>query len=276
MPENELQYTVTDKNGTKYLFDRWHYLRRTIDANGNMVSYNYGPNSEGNVLGSILDAVNHKITLNYDDGQKKLTSIEDEIGREITYSYDGSDNLTEITYPDGTKTTFSYDGHKLNKVTSPDGYSVCYEYTDDMRVPRISKIEEKSGEETGQSMEISYKNGNTTVFEDCGLDGDLSTQSDNITMTYHFDDMAVPRCVQIRMETPTITIIIPHITGMMMLTTIVCAPRERPRQRSVNYIDNPGIDDVGGDAMVCFRLGWQQLLWGNPKGRYWISWEHFH
>lgn len=159
------------------------------------------------------------------------TSIEDEIGRDITYSYDSYDNLTEITYPDGTKTTFSYDGHKLTKVTSPDGYSVCYEYTDDMRVPRVSKIEEKGGEETGQSMEISYKNGNTTVFEDCELDGDLGTKSDNITMTYHFSTWAVPTMCTIRTATPTIMTIIQRITGMMMLTTTGCGPRERPRQR---------------------------------------------
>ncbi len=97
--------------------------------------------------------------------------------------------LTGITYPDGSTTSYSYDCTTLIGITSPDGYKIHYTYTNDLQVPRVSTIREASGSITGQSLSISYQNGGTTVFEDCGQDGDLSTRADNLITTYNFDNL---------------------------------------------------------------------------------------
>ena len=44
----------------------------------------------------------------------------------------------------------------------------------------------------GQRMKISYRNGNTTVFETQGLDGEISRTGDNRKFTYHFDNFGCP------------------------------------------------------------------------------------
>lgn len=41
-------------------------------------------------------------------------------------------------------------------------------------------------------MKISYRNGNTTVFETQGLDGEISRTGDNRKFTYHFDNFGCP------------------------------------------------------------------------------------
>ena len=103
-------------------------------------------------------------------------------------------NLTSITYPDGSKSQFTYDGsHKLLSVTNPDGYRVNYEYTNDFRVPRVSKVSETGQKNApGQELKISYENGNTTIFEEPGLDGQMERPGDNKKTTWHFDNMGRP------------------------------------------------------------------------------------
>jgi RHS repeat-associated protein len=190
------KHTVELKDGSTMIFDFYANLRSIEDLNGNKVQYNYAQDKrEDHIPSELVDAAGNKITLVYNSDYSRLTGVKDQFGRTTSYGYDSAGNLTTITYPDGTKTTFSYSGHKLTKVTGADGYSVEYSYTTDMRVPRVSKIVEKGGTTTGQSLQISYKNGCTTVFEDCGLDGDLATKADNLTTTYHFDTFGRPSSV---------------------------------------------------------------------------------
>ncbi|EKC62571.1 YD repeat-containing domain protein, partial [human gut metagenome] len=115
-------------------------------------------------------------------------------GRLTKYAYDSAGNLTSITYPDGRTSSFGYDAsHRLTSVTNPDGYGLKYEYKNDFRVPRVSRIAEYgSGNKAGQEMKVSYENGNTTVFETPGLDGEIAQTGDNRKITYHFDNMGRP------------------------------------------------------------------------------------
>ena len=160
------------------------------------MKHQYGPNSAGNYLGYITDASGGFLNIIYstDEGKSKITAIQDTKGREIRYGYDAQGNLTSITYPDGSKSQFTYDGsHKLLSVTNPDGYRVNYEYTNDFRVPRVSKVSETGQKNApGQELKISYENGNTTIFEEPGLDGQMERPGDNKKTTWHFDNMGRP------------------------------------------------------------------------------------
>jgi len=186
--------TMETQDKMKYVFGMDGYLRRIKDLNGNVTSFNYGPNDAGNFLGNIVDATGAKIVFNYssDANKTRLNSITDDAGRLISYSYDSSGRLTTIIYPDGKESKYTYDSNKLKKVTNFDGYSIEYSYNNDFKVPRVSQITERGGTTLGQVLKISYKNGNTTIFEEPGLDGNIDTTSDNQTMTYHFDSNGRP------------------------------------------------------------------------------------
>lgn len=196
--EGELQHKITAKNKTVMKFDVWGYLRRTIDANGNTISYNYGPNSNGNFLGNVHDGADRVISFYYNSDMSRLDKIVDPAGRETLYSYDGNGNLIKITYADGTDTRFEYSGHRLTKVVTSNGYSMEYSYILDMQVPRISKVLEKKGNENGQGFKVSYFNGNTTYFTvpTATGDGNIETTSGNMRYTYQFDNAGRPISVR--------------------------------------------------------------------------------
>ncbi len=194
--EHDRYRTMETKDKVKYIFGQDGFLRFIEDLNGNSVKHQYGPNSAGNYLGYITDASGGFLNIIYstDEGKSKITAIQDSKGREIRYGYDAQGNLTSITYPDGSKSQFTYDSsHKLLSVTNPDGYRVNYEYTNDFQVPRVSKVSETGQKNApGQELKISYENGNTTIFEEPGLDGQMEHPGDNKKTTWHFDNMGRP------------------------------------------------------------------------------------
>ena len=77
-------------------------------------------------------------------------------------------------------------------VQNNDGRQISYKYQDDCGVKRVSEVFEHTGPQNGQRMKISYRNGNTTVFETQGLDGEISRTGDNRKFTYHFDNFGCP------------------------------------------------------------------------------------
>lgn len=194
--EHDRYRTMETKDKVKYIFGQDGFLRFIEDLDGNSVKHQYGPNSAGNFLAYVTDAAGGTLNAVYstDATYSRLTAIQDTKGREIRYGYDARGNLTSITYPDGSKSQFTYDGsHKLLSVTNPDGYRVNYEYTNDFRVPRVSKVSETGQKNApGQELKISYENGNTTIFEEPGLDGQMERPGDNKKTTWHFDNMGHP------------------------------------------------------------------------------------
>lgn len=194
--EHDRYRTMETKDKVKYIFGQDGFLRFIEDLDGNSVKHQYGPNSAGNFLAYVTDAAGGTLNAVYstDATYSRLTAIQDTKGREIRYGYDARGNLTSITYPDGSKSQFTYDGsHKLLSVTNPDGYRVNYEYTNDFRVPRVSKVSETGQKNApGQELKISYENGNTTIFEEPGLDGQMERPGDNKKTTWHFDNMGRP------------------------------------------------------------------------------------
>ncbi|WP_448864565.1 RICIN domain-containing protein [Dorea sp.] len=195
-PDYDHYLTMEGKDKTKYIFGGDGYLRFIEDLDGNKVTIEYEPNASQNYIDYITDATGARIDIVYkqDASLSRILEIKDTAGRSIHYDYDSAGNLSAIHYPDGKKTTFTYDGsHRLLTVTGPEGYGIRYEYTQDFRIWRVSKITEFGENQTvGQEMKISYENGNTTIFEEPGLDGELSQTADNQKMIYHFDNMGRP------------------------------------------------------------------------------------
>ena len=195
-PDSNHARAMETKDKLKYTFGGDGYLRFIEDLDGNKCSYAYQSNSSGNYCTHGTDATGGQITLTYtnDATLSRLTAITDTAGRKTQYGYDGQGNLTTITYPDGNQSRFAYDSaHKLLSVTDIDGSQVAYQYTVDFTVPRVSRVTEKgTGGQLGQELKISYQNGNTTIFEESGLDGNIGQTADNKKTTYHFDNTGRP------------------------------------------------------------------------------------
>lgn len=85
----------------------------------------------------------------------------------MTYTYDGADNLTAITYPDGTKVSYEYDlNDNLIKVTDREGLVTAYVYD---AINRVTEIHRPNGistyntyNEADQITELS------NICDDCG------------------------------------------------------------------------------------------------------------
>lgn len=180
-------HKVTLKDKTVLKFYSNGLLARTIDTNNNTIVYNY----EGDSITDITDGAGNRLNFYYGNGM--LNRIVDEAGRVTEFNYENL-NLTRITYPDGTESKFEYgDDRRLTKAISPDGYNISYDYTRDMRVNRVSEITEYGTTGAiGQRLRISYRNGNTTIFESCGMDGNFDTPGDNLVTTCQFDNMGKP------------------------------------------------------------------------------------
>lgn len=187
---------IETKDKRKYIFGQDGYLRFIEDLDGNAIWHQYSPNTAGNYIGFVQDPTGERLTATFanDTTKSRLMSITDAAGRAVRYSYDSQGNLTAITYPDGKQTNFTYDSaHKLLSVKNPEGKRIKYEYANDFRVPRVSRISEYGDDSAlGQEIKISYQNGNTSIFEEPGLDGEISQTVDNKKTTYNFDNMGRP------------------------------------------------------------------------------------
>ena len=183
-------YIMKDKNGWEYAFGQDKYMRSIKDSNGNLQKAQYGPSTAGNYLAYLIDPTGARMDFGY--GKDNNLSNLNANGRIIYFSYDSAGHLTRITYPDNKNTEFSYNGDILTRVTNYDGHQIGYTYKDDCGVKRVSEVSENAGPQNGQTMKISYRNGNTTVFETQGLDGEISLTGDNRNFTYHFDNFGCP------------------------------------------------------------------------------------
>ncbi len=253
--DNDEYRTITCKDKSKLVFDIWGYLRRSIDTNGNVIRYNYGPRADGNYLGNISDPTGAFIDFAYSADFKHLVSMTDRTtGRTTSYQYDTAGNLISITYPDGKKSTYTYDNKKLTQAKAPDGYAIEYLYLMDFNVPRVKMFRERgTGNTIGRSVETSYRNGNTTTFQYPGLDGDTTAKADNPVFHYDFDNLGRPLTIY-------------DDEGSANNYTYYSDGRKNNKLKEngalrssiFNYLSNPGFDtgdSLEGDSWYAYRSG---------------------
>ncbi len=118
---NGVQYQLTEKDGTIYLFDSTSgKLLSITDRNGNTVTLTY----TAGFLTSIADPYGRTIGLAYEDG--KIVAVVDPASRVTVISYDPTTgNLSSIIDPAGN--AWNYDGLMLAKA-DPKGNVTSYKY----------------------------------------------------------------------------------------------------------------------------------------------------
>ena len=182
--EGELTKKITTKDGTVMKFDLWHHLRRIIDTNGNTINLNYSPGSPNTIyLTSISTSSGGSFTLNYDSNYV-LTSITDNVGRNTYYEYDGSGNLSKITYPDGTYIVLDYYVNWLHGFTAPDGSKLCYD-----NYPQNGKIYAVCYKGTDGSVTDSK------IFTYDYNQTNVRNEFTDKTVTYQFDTFGRTTCI---------------------------------------------------------------------------------
>ena len=96
-------YTLTMKDGTKYIFNSTGILTDIIDRNGHSISLTYDASSKLIMAKENISGV--KIYFSYDE-LGKLLNVSDDLNRQVLFTYDASNNLTSITDANGYKTTY--------------------------------------------------------------------------------------------------------------------------------------------------------------------------
>ena len=160
-----ISYVLTKKDGTKLYLDAGHGLLKMEDTNGNTVSISKNglKHSDGNGVTFTRDSKG-RITKAVEKGSagNVITSM--------TYAYDSSDNLINVTDGAGRTVAFTYDNeHNLIDIIDPSGIAIARNiYDDNGRL--IATIDadgnriEYDHDIEGKTETVRDKMGNVTVY----------------------------------------------------------------------------------------------------------------
>ena len=193
-PENTAEYIDEDGYGLRMTVNDADMVYRftvTDKSNNSMVFDYYG------LLQKIEDANGNQNTFTYNSSDN-LTQITDGAGRNFTLSY-ANGHLSSITDPAGRSVTFEYsvvDGvYRLIKINDPDGYSVNYGYNSQNLINSVKNID-------NYELNFAYTEGTdkkVTTIDEVGTGGisiDYSyahnatevQDSTGNSLTYQFDN----------------------------------------------------------------------------------------
>ena len=153
---------------------RYNLMLESADAHGNKVTVK--------TVNKNVSGVNYPNFETITDGAGRVTALTTNARgyverikppyetNGLSFLYDPSGVLTQITYEDGLTTQFTYDSLKLlTSVTNHDGRKLVFEY--ESHAPyRVKRVTEFGGEVTGNCREYTYGHLTTTVT-DCTMPG---------------------------------------------------------------------------------------------------------
>jgi RHS repeat-associated protein len=101
-------WLVTLKDGTQYAFTRHvpNSLEWMQDRYGNQIQFIYN----GGLLQQAISPSGRSLTFNY-DSSNRITNVTDNSGRAVGYAYDSAGTLATVTYPDTTTEQYTYDNN---------------------------------------------------------------------------------------------------------------------------------------------------------------------
>lgn len=187
------QLVISDVEGNKKYFSLpGTKILKIEDKNGNSQNIEYVGSSCQ--ISKITDSSGREVTFSYNDSNQ-LISITDPSGRQITYEYSGTDadaTLRKITYPDGKSTTFLYTSNKILRITRPDASYTQFTYYITpgcgRRVRRIGKYaKDSSGSVKAQDyITMSYYANADSTLPIAG--NTVVTNKNGDATAYMFDD----------------------------------------------------------------------------------------
>ena len=197
--------TSSNSLGPKHMtYDDAGHLKTVTNFDGKVTSYDY--DGDGHVIKEIRDGV--IFTKTYDDNGN-LTSISDSSNANstINYTYNATNQLTSVGYPNKSKVIYSYDSNGLlSDKTNALGVLTHYDYDSHGRIVRITtkgSILSYSYDDNGalypqkgklSTLTLTNGNNNPPIAHTYKYDGygniasDIVTQgTKTTTITYHKD-----------------------------------------------------------------------------------------
>jgi RHS repeat-associated protein len=101
------RYQLLQKDGTALNFNTQGNIAEWVNPSGVNVTFSYNAETHPKLV-SVQNQVGRKLTLTY-DGSNKLSAVSDETGRSVSYTFDSPGNLSAFTDPLGNSTTYTYD-----------------------------------------------------------------------------------------------------------------------------------------------------------------------
>jgi RHS repeat-associated protein len=112
-------WTLRYKNGRQWQFNAAGWLIAQQDRNGNqLIMARDGQNRTT----ALREPSGRELTFSYSGSDLKVTQVTDPLGRTVQYQYDGSNRLTQVTDPANGTWQYTYDsGHRMLTVINPRG-----------------------------------------------------------------------------------------------------------------------------------------------------------
>jgi RHS repeat-associated protein len=116
-------WDLTLRDGTVYVFGDVAPLQAIRDRFGNEITVEHANGQFGNVR-RVVSQNGRSITFSY-DGSNRITQARDNIGRTVGYQYDASGRVWKVTNPAGGVTEYTYDtSHRM--LTIKDARNIVY------------------------------------------------------------------------------------------------------------------------------------------------------
>lgn len=110
-------WTLRYKDGRLWQVNSVGWLVAQQNRNGNVLIIQ---RDSQNRLTTLREPGGRELTLSYSGSDTKIQSVTDPLGRQVRYTYDGSNRLTAVTDPANGTWQYTYDsGHRMRTVTNP-------------------------------------------------------------------------------------------------------------------------------------------------------------
>ncbi len=117
-------WTLTLKDGTRYIFGDNAPLQAIRDRHGNQITISRpgGPNTN---ITQVTSPNGRWIAFTYDTSNR-ITQAQDNLGRTVLYTYDSAGRLWKVTDPNGGITTYTYDPVSGGMQTLQDARGIVF------------------------------------------------------------------------------------------------------------------------------------------------------